>query len=72
INIKDDTLETIERILSFLYLRDYNKDSLSLLENKLEILELANRVTFNNIKVFIATNKYIILPLKALATLKLS
>ncbi|KAJ5469742.1 BTB/POZ protein [Penicillium diatomitis] len=92
INIEDDTPETMERVLSFLYLRDYNEDghilqyhqpistlaicdhdsSSSLSENKPEISEPANRVAFNNIEVFIAADKYAILPLKALATLKLS
>ncbi|KAJ5489171.1 BTB/POZ protein [Penicillium diatomitis] len=92
INIEDDTPETMERVLSFLYLREYSEDGRiiqyqqpisalpicdhesgsSLSENKPEISEPANQAAFNNIEVFIAADKYAILPLKTLATLKFS
>lgn len=89
INIHDDTPETIERVLSFLYLRDYsenghicqyqpiselaNKESdSSISETEPEIPEPANQSAFNNIKVFIAADKYAIIPLKTLATSKFS
>ncbi|KAF3399874.1 hypothetical protein F1880_008443 [Penicillium rolfsii] len=92
INIEDDTPETMERVLSFLYLREYSEDGhmiqyqqpisalpicdhesgSSLSENKPEISEPANEAAFNNIEVFIAADKYAILLLKTLATLKFS
>lgn len=88
----------MERVLSFLYLREYYEDGhiiqyqqpisalaicdhepicdhesdSSLPENKQEISEAANQVAFNNIEVFIAADKYAVLPLKTLATLKFS
>ncbi|KAJ5796815.1 BTB/POZ protein [Penicillium psychrosexuale] len=94
INILDDNPETIERVLSFLYLRDYsedghilqyrpitelaNKESDSYVsENKPEntepeSTEPENQSAFNNIEVFIAADKYGIIPLKTLATSKFS
>lgn len=89
INIHDDTPEIIERVLSFLYLRDYSEDGdicqhqpiselankesdSSISESEPEIPEPANQPAFNNIKVFIAADKYAITPLKSLATSKFS
>lgn len=89
INIHDDTPETIERVLSFLYLRDYSEDGhtcqyqpiselankesdSSISESEPEIPEPANQSAFNNIKIFIAADKYAITPLKSLATSKFS
>ncbi|OKP13735.1 hypothetical protein PENSUB_578 [Penicillium subrubescens] len=93
INILDDTPETIERVLSFLYLKDYSEDGpilqyrpipeLTNNESHLysrekarntepENTELRNQSAFTNIEVFIAADKYGIIPLKTLATLKFS
>ncbi|KAE8322566.1 BTB/POZ protein [Aspergillus sergii] len=92
INLQDDTPETVKRILSFLYLRDYseeghsvqyqqpvselaipNNESDSLIpENEPESTESAHQAAFNNIEVFIAADKYGIIPLKALAASKFS
>jgi len=80
----------VERVLSFLYLREYIEDGHiiqyqptselticdhepdpSISEDKPEIAaDSANQAAFNNIEVFIAADKYGILPLKTLATLK--
>lgn len=81
----------MERILSFLYLREYSEDGhiiqyqptsalatsghksdSSISENKPEISEPADQAAFNNIEVFIAADKYGILPLKSLAAKKFS
>ncbi|KAJ5757724.1 BTB/POZ protein [Penicillium nucicola] len=114
INIQDDNPETIERVLSFLYLRDYSEDGhifqyqpISELANKEsdsslsvnkpentepeniepeniepeniepeniepENIEPENQPAFDNIEVFIAADKYGIIPLKTLATSKFS
>ena len=49
----------------------YESDS-SISENKPENIDTANQAAFNNIEVFIAADKYGILPLKTQATLKFS
>ena len=89
----------MERVLSFLFLREYSEDGhivqyqpmsalaisgheseLSASEDKpedtapentgSENTEPENQTAFNNIELFIAADKYEILPLKTLATLK--
>jgi hypothetical protein len=81
----------MERILSFLYLREYSEDGhiiqyqpipalatsghesdSSISENKPENTEPENQAAFNNVEVFIAADKYGILPLKTLAAKKFS
>ncbi|KAK6819220.1 hypothetical protein RU639_008141 [Aspergillus parasiticus] len=92
INLQDDTPETVERILSFLYLRNYREEGHSVQyeqpvsevairknesdsvipENEPESTEPAHQAAFNNIEVFIAADKYGIIPLKTLAASKFS
>ncbi|KAJ5829146.1 BTB/POZ protein [Penicillium rubens] len=74
IDIQDDTPETMERVLSFLYLREYSEDGhiIQYQQNKPENTEPENQAAFNNVEVFIAADKYGILPLKTLAAKKFS
>ncbi|KAJ1714997.1 hypothetical protein NYO67_2901 [Aspergillus flavus] len=84
INLQDETPDTVERILSFLYLRDYSEDGHSvqyqqpgpklaipnnesssfISENEPENTEPAHQAGFNKLEVFIAADKYGIIPLK--------
>ncbi|KAE8369203.1 BTB/POZ protein [Aspergillus caelatus] len=91
IHLQDESPETMERVLSFLYLREYSEDGhivqyqppselampnnepdSTISENEPESPESANQAAFNNIEVFIAADKYGIIPLKTLATSKFS
>ncbi|KAJ6003925.1 BTB/POZ protein [Penicillium herquei] len=84
INIQDEDPDTIERVLSYLYLREYSnglhtgssrytsEDSISIDESDSEIEpEPANSTAVNDIAVFLAADKYEIPPLKSLASQKL-
>ncbi|KAJ5938430.1 BTB/POZ protein [Penicillium verhagenii] len=85
INLKDETPETIERVLSFLYLREYqdegnvvlfrpstdDSDSVSQ-GDKFNEMEALKSKALNNILVFTAADKFEIDPLKNLASEKFS
>ncbi|CAI7658312.1 unnamed protein product [Penicillium glandicola] len=83
INIQEDNPETIERVLSFLYSREYNEDGHTVQyqpvtelappdpEDKLNDTE-PKKIALNNMEVFIAADKFGIDPLKPLATQKFS
>ncbi|KAJ6099433.1 BTB/POZ protein [Penicillium canescens] len=91
INLTEDTPATIERVLSFLYLREYNDNGhtvpfqplTSLVpfiddsdsnspEDRSNDIETSKAVALNNIRVFVAADKFGINPLKSLATEKFS
>ncbi|KAJ5617572.1 BTB/POZ protein [Penicillium hordei] len=68
-SVAEDNPETIERVLSFLYLREYNEAPNP--EDKSNDTE-PKEIPLNNIEVFITADKFGIEPLKSLATQKFS
>ncbi|CAI7631447.1 unnamed protein product [Penicillium discolor] len=79
INLPDDDPETIRRVLCFLYQQTYNdqyveskSNALGKYENRTKESEHIKTTAYNNFSVYLAADKFGILPLKELALSKLS
>ncbi|KAJ5244798.1 hypothetical protein N7489_004894 [Penicillium chrysogenum] len=70
IDLPDDELATIQRVVTFLYIRDYDDTGIPDIEDKKSVSvedEDSHAVLWNNLGVFMAADKFDIAPLKQLA-----
>ncbi|KAJ6134487.1 hypothetical protein N7523_000809, partial [Penicillium sp. IBT 18751x] len=74
IDLPDDELATIQRVVTFLYIRDYDDRGIPDIEDKRSVSceeKDSHAVLWNNLGVFMAADKFDITPLKQLARTRL-
>ncbi|CAG7965196.1 unnamed protein product [Penicillium nalgiovense] len=74
IDLPDDELATIQRVVTFLYIRDYDDTGVPDIEDKKSVSgedKGSHAVLLDNLGVFIAADKFDIAPLKQLARTRL-